>query len=197
MKTYNEAFETNGIVTAMKEADSEKYNEIFGAEYDSTLIDDYIAFQNGEYVLFDSTEKILSKENGLERLAKLLWLKYFDRWKSTIDSLAQKYTESYSEKETTERNKDNANTTTIDNTDNSKIFAYDSETASNNEMNESNSNTDIKANESESITHIKSGYNYNGNLIELMTKYNQFHLENIFADIVKDDIVETTCYMLY
>lgn len=197
MKSYKEAFGDSGLVTAMKTADSEKYNEIFGTDYDSTLIDDYIVFQNGDYILYDSTEQIIAKDNGTERLAKILWLKYFDRWKSSIDSLAQKYTDSYSETETTERNKDVENSSSNDSTDNSKVFAYDSETASNDSMNETNSTLDAKGNEKESITHKRSGFNYGGNLIDLMTKFNQFHLENIFADIVKDDIVNLICFQLY
>lgn len=197
MKTYKEVFEDNGLVTAMKTADSEKYNEIFGADYDSTLIDDYIVFQNGDYALFDSTESIIAKENGIERLANIIWLKYFDRWKSTIETLSQKYGISYSETETTERSKDVVNTSTNDSTDNAKVFAYDSETASNDTMNATNSQTDAEGNENENITHKRSGFNYGGNLIDLMTKYNKFHLENIFADIVKDDIVNFTCFQLY
>lgn len=197
MKTYKEAFEDNGLVTAMKTADSEKYDEIFGTDYDSTLIDDYIVFQNGNYVLFDSVESIIAKENGIERLANIIWLKYFDRWKSTLETLATQYTKSYLESETTERIKDSTNSSTNDVSDNVKIFAYDSETASNDTMNESNTTSDAKGNEKENITHSRSGYNYGENLIELMTKFNKFHLENIFADIVKDDIVNLTCFQLY
>lgn len=197
MKTYKEVFEDNGLITAMKTADSEKYNEIFGADYDSTLIDDYIVFQNGDYALFDSTESIIAKENGIERLANIIWLKYFDRWKSTIETLATQYTKSYLETETTERITDSTNSSTNDTSDNAKVFAYDSETASNDTMNESNTILDAKGNEKENITHSRSGYDYGGNLIDLMTKFNKFHLENIFADIVKDDIVNFTCFQLY
>lgn len=197
MKTYKEVFEDNGLITAMKTADSEKYNEIFGADYDSTLIDDYIVFQNGNYALFESTESIIAKENGIKRLANILWLKYFDRWKSTIETLTMQCTKSYLETETTERTKDSANSSTNDSSDNAKIFAYDSETASNDTMNESNTTLDAKGNEKENISHSRSGYNYGENLIDLMTKFNKFHLENIFADIVKDDIVNLTCFQLY
>lgn len=197
MKTYKEVFEDNGLITAMKTADSEKYNEIFGADYDSTLIDDYIVFQNGNHALFESTESIIAKENGIERLANIIWLKYFDRWKSTIETLATQYTKSYLETETTERITDSTNSSTNDTSDNAKVFAYDSETASNDTMNESNTILDAKGNEKENITHSRSGYDYGGNLIDLMTKFNKFHLENIFADIVKDDIVNFTCFQLY
>lgn len=197
MKNYREVFEQNGLVTAMKTADPTKYNEIFGADYDSTLIDDYIVFQNGDYQLRNNTEAIIAKETGLNRLANVLWLKCYDRWKGTIETLSQKYDSSYSETETIDRSKNVVNTSVNDSTDNAKIFAYDSETASNDSMNETNSQTDAEGDENENITHKRSGFNYGGNLIDLMTKYNKFHLENIFADIVRFDIVNLVCFDLY
>lgn len=191
--SYKECFFNNGIIKALKTADSEKFNEIFGADYNAELADDFICFSNGKYIVNDMTLELIKENQGINKLALMLWSVYYNSWKSCLKTLSVDFTKGY--EETTTRNKTDTKTTDISINSKSQIFAYDSETASNDAMNDNVNNTSDSGSEDETVT--KSGYNYNASLFDMLAKYNAFQVENVFLDIVKQDIIETTCIIVY
>lgn len=196
MKTYSEVFKDYNLIGALKSVDSGKFNEIFGADYDDILLDDYIKFENGNSLVYEQTELLVSN-NGVEKLAKILWLLYYSNWKKTLKTLAVDYENSYTEKETVEdtHNRKNQNNHTSSSSD--KIFAYDSETASNDSMNDSTSDDDNNEDYKGNTVRTKSGYNYSNYLFELLKQYKDFDKENTFCNIVKNDIISYTCVYVY
>lgn len=188
MQTLSNLLENNKVIATLKEIDSEKYNAIFGESYDASILDNYINFYNANYIVNIGVETFLNSDT-FENLCKIIWLKFFDKWKKLLETLAVKYDKSFSESETTKRDKtDNQTGNTTD-----KIFGYDSETSSNQNLTET---TDDKT-ENENTTREKSGYRYDVSLFTMLTKYNDFASENIFCDCVKDDIVNFLCYLVY
>lgn len=196
MATYKETFENNGIILALKNADTEKYNEIFGSEYDFDVLDNFIAFMNGEYTVTEQCESLI-KSNQLEMLAKMIWTRFYSEWKTILKTLDADYAKGYEDKIVSERNKENKNTVDNTSTDTNKVFAYNSETASNDSMNDSVNNTDSNGTEKDSYTETKSGYNYGTSLFDIVEKYKNYEVENNFTQIVKDDIIKFVCYTLY
>lgn len=196
MATYKETFENNGIISALKVADVEKYNEIFGATYEDDILDNFILFMNGDYTVTEQCENLV-KSNQLDLLAKMIWIRFYSDWKTILKTLNADYTKSYEDKTVSERNK--VNKTTVDNTstDTNKVYAYDSETASNDSLNDTVNNTDSNGTEKDSYTETKSGYSYGPSLMDIIEKYKNYDVENNFTQFVKDDIVRFTCYMLY
>lgn len=196
MTTYKETFENNGIISALKNADVEKYNEIFGALYDDTVLDSFIVFLNGNYIVTEECENLV-KSNQLSLLAKMIWLRFYADWKTILKTLNADYAKSYENKIVSERNKENKTTVGNTSTETNKVYAYNSETASNDSLNDSVNNTDSNGTEQDSYTETKSGYNYGHSLMDIIEKYKTYEIENNFVQIVKDDIVNFTCYMLY
>lgn len=199
MKSYNDLFSNAGVVTALKSVDTTKFNEVFGESYDTELLDDFILFSNGNYICTKETENLFANdsENALSKIAKMIWLKFYQGWKATLKTLAVDYDVAYSETETTDRNKDTTNNIDETKTDTNKVFAYNSETASDSALNDITSNTDGKGNEKENVTKIKSGYNYGLSLMDILAKYRNEQVENTFCDIVKNDIIGFLCYNIY
>lgn len=197
MKTYNDLFADNGIITALKKVDADKYNEIFGDEYDNDLLDDYICFCNGDYLCTEKTQNIIEKDKTNDKVAKMIWLGFFAKWKATLKTLAVDFDISYSDTDITERVKDTTSNVDETSTDNNKIYAYNSETASNDTMSDNVRNTDGKGNETEKITHTTNGYDYGVSLYDIVNQYRNNQTENIFCDVVKNDIIGFLCYNIY
>lgn len=199
MKSYNNLFSENGIVTALKNVDATKFNEVFGESYDNELLDNYLLFSNGNYICTKETENLFTydNENALNKIAKMIWLKFYSSWKAILKTLAVDYDVAYSETETTERNKDTTSNVDETTTDTNKVFAYNSETASDNTLDDTTRNTDGNGNEKENVTKTKSGYNYGLSLMDILAKYRNEQVENTFCDIVKNDIIGFLCYNVY
>lgn len=199
MKSYNNLFSENGIVTALKNVDATKFNEVFGESYDNELLDNYILFSNGNYICTKETENLFTydNENALNKIAKMIWLKFYSSWIAILKTLAVDYDVAYSETETTERNKDTTSNVDETTTDTNKVFAYNSETASDNTLDDTTRNTDGNNNEKENVTKTKSGYNYGLSLMDILAKYRNEQVENTFCDIVKNDIIGFLCYNIY
>ena len=193
--TYINLFETTDVILALKNADSAKFNEIFGENYDTNTLDGYIKFTMGEYQCTDKTIEYFTK-TGVENIVKWLWLKYYESWKSVLKSLAVSYENADIENETFER-KQNIQTTSVSTeTDKNKVFAYDSETASDNTLNDSTNDSNGTNELTEKTTRNKNGYNYGSSLFDLIQKYKDFQIENTFVDIVAKDIIMFLCYTI-
>lgn len=201
MKKYSDLFSSYGVITALKDVDITKYDEIFGSEYDNSLLDDYINFSNGNFILTKAVEKVVgdnaTAENAVKQIARFIWLKCYAGWKSVLKTLAVDYNLAYSETETTERTRETANSSSDTNTDNSKIFAFDSENAVNDSLNDSARSVDSNGNEKETATHSRNGYNFGASLFEMLKEYRNEQIENTFCDIVKNDIISMLCYNIY
>lgn len=193
--TYKELFKNTNVINALKVADSAKYNDIFGADYDDVALDGFIKFTMGEYECSDETIKTFN-ETVMSELSLWLWLKYYSSWKSLLKSLAVSYENADTENETVEhtQNIQSSSVTTV--TDKNKVFAYDSETASDNTLNDSTNDSNGTNDLTEKTTRNKSGYNYGSSLFDLIKKYNNFQIENTFVDIVAKDIIMFLCYTI-
>lgn len=193
--TYNNLFSNTDVITALKNADNVKFNEIFGENYDSAILDGYIKFTMGEYQCTDKTIESFNKQ-GIENICKWLWLKYYDSWKSLLKSLAVSYENSDSENETIEHTQNVQSTSVSTSTDTNKVFAYDSETASDNTLNDTTNDNNGTNNLTEKTTRNKTGYNYGSSLFDLIKKYNDFQIENTFVDIISKDVIMFLCYTI-
>jgi hypothetical protein len=193
--TYNNLFENTDVILALKNADIAKFNEIFGESYEYKILDGYIKFTMGEYHCTDKTIEYFTKK-GIENIAKLLWLKYYENWKSVLKSLSVSYENADSENETIEHTQNVHSSSVSTSTENNKVFGYDSETASDNTLND-NTNDSNGTNElTEKTIRNKTGYNYGVSLFDLIKKYNDFKIENNFIDIVAKDIIIFLCYTI-
>ena len=193
--TYNNLFENTDVILALKNADVAKFNEIFGESYNYSTLDGYIKFTMGEYNCTDKTIEYFTKK-GIENISKLLWLKYYESWKSVLKSLSVSYENADNENETIEHTQNVQSTSVTTSTETNKVFAYDSETASDNTLND-NTNDNNGTNElTEKTIRNKTGYNYGGSLFDLIKKYNDFQIENNFIDIVAKDIIMFLCYTI-
>lgn len=195
-KTYKEIFFDNGLIAKLKELDVSKYNEVFGVDYDAQLLDDYICFSNGNQIVSDEAQ-IMADNNKLDSLAKIIWLKFFDVWKKTLNNLKIDYAEGFSQTETEDINSENSNTKSNNASVNNKISAWDSETPSNAESSESSDNSTDNGTNQTKRTKTISGYSYNDNLFNIVNQYKNFTVENIFCDVVKDDIISLVCLTIY
>lgn len=193
--TYINLFETTDVILALKDADNAKFNEIFGENYDYNTLDGYIKFTRGEYPCADKTIEYFTK-NGIEQIAKWLWLKYYESWKSVLKSLAVSYENADTENETLERTQNIRSTSITTGTEKNKVFAYDSETASDDTLNDSTNDSNGTNELTEKTTRNKNGYNYGSSLFDLIKKYNDFQIENTFVDIVAKDIIIFLCYTI-
>lgn len=193
--TYKELFKNTNVINALKVADSVKYNEIFGADYDDVTLDGFIKFTMGEYECSDETIKTFN-ETVMSELSLWLWLKYYSIWKSLLKSLAVSYENADTENETVERTQNIQSSSVTTESDKNKVFAYDSETASDNTLNDSTNDSRGNNDLTEKTTRNKSGYNYGSSLFDLIKKYNNFQIENTFVDIVAKDIIMFLCYTI-
>ena len=193
--TYRELFKNTNVINSLKVADSAKYNDIFGADYDDVTLDGYIKFTMGDYECADETIKTFN-ETVMSEISNWLWLKYYNSWKSVLKTLAVSYENADSENETVEHTQ-NAHSSSVSNsTDTNKVFAYDSETASDNTLNDTTNDSNGTNELTEKTTRNKSGYNYGSSLFDLIKKYNDFQIENTFVDIVAKDIIMFLCYTI-
>ena len=193
--TYNNLFKNTDVISALKNADVAKFNEIFGESYDYSTLDGYIKFTMGEYQCTDATIEVFNTD-GIGTIAKWLWLKYYNSWKSVLKTLAVSYENADSENETVEH-KQNAHSSSVSNsTDTNKVFAYDSETASDNTLNDTTNDSNGTNELTEKTTRNKNGYNYGTSLFDLIKKYNDFQIENTFVDIIAKDIIIFLCYTI-
>lgn len=193
--TYKELFKNTNVINALKVADSAKYNDIFGADYDDVALDGFIKFTMGEYECSDETIKTFN-ESVMSELSLWLWLKYYSSWKSLLKSLAVSYETAETENETVEHTQNIQSSSVTTGTDTNKVFAYDSETASDNTLNDSTNDSNGTNDLTEKTTRNKSGYNYGSSLFDLIKKYNNFQIENTFVDIVAKDIIMFLCYTI-
>lgn len=193
--TYNNLFENTDVILALKNADVAKFNEIFGENYDYNTLDGYIKFNMGEFQCTDKTVEYFTK-NGIVHIVKWLWLKYYESWKAILKSLAVSYENADTENETVEHTQNIQSSSITTGTDKNKVFAYDSETASDNTLNNSTNDSNGTNDLTEKTTRNKSGYNYGSSLFDLIKKYNNFQIENIFVDIVAKDIIMFLCYTI-
>ena len=193
--TYNSLFSKTDVISALKDADITKFNEIFGKNYQCKILDGFIKFTMGEYNCTDATIEIFNTA-GINTIANWLWLKYYDSWKSLLKSLAVSYENADTENETVERTQNIQSSSVTTGTDKNKVFAYDSETASDNTLNDSTNDSNGTNDLTEKTTRNKSGYNYGSSLFDLIKKYNDFQIENTFVDIVAKDIIMFLCYTI-
>lgn len=193
--TYRELFKNTNVINSLKIADSAKYNDIFGVDYDDVTLDGYIKFIMGDYECATETIETFN-ETVMSEISMWLWLKYYNSWKSVLKTLAVSYENADTENETVERTQNAHSTSVSTSTDTNKVFAYDSETASDNTLND-NTNDSNGTNElTEKTTRNKTGYNYGSSLFDLIKKYNNFQIENTFVDIVAKDIIMFLCYTI-
>lgn len=193
--TYRELFKNTNVINSLKVADSAKYNDIFGTDYDDVALDGYIKFIMGDYECATETIETFN-ETVMSEISMWLWLKYYNSWKSVLKTLAVSYENADTENETVERTQNAHSTSVSTSTDTNKVFAYDSETASDNTLND-NTNDSNGTNElTEKTTRNKTGYNYGSSLFDLIKKYNNFQIENTFIDIVAKDIIMFLCYTI-
>lgn len=195
LKMYKEDFIDKGLITAMKEVDETKYNEIFGEEYDNEILDDFILFNIGDCFVTQETDDLI-QSNHIDKLAKFAWLRFYNDWKVLLKSLETDIKKSYVEN--IERNTDRNGSENIQGTssNNNKIFAYDSETASNDSMEDSTNDNETTTASNEKTTEIRSGYNYGGSLMDLIQKYTDYSIDNNFTDCVISDIAKLTTYSI-
>lgn len=193
--TYNSLFSKTDVISALKDADNAKFNEIFGENYQYKTLDGYIKFTMGEYQCADATIEVFNTD-GIGTIANWLWLKYYGSWKSLLKSLAVSYENADTESETVERTQNIRSSSVTNGTDTNKVFAYDSETASDDTLNDTTSDSNGTNDLTEKTTRNKSGYNYGSSLFDLIKKYNDFQIENIFVDMVAKDIIMFLCYTI-
>lgn len=193
--TYNSLFSKTDVISALKDADVTKFNEIFGENYNYQILDEYIKFTMGEYQCTDAAIEVFNT-NGIGQIASWLWLKYYGSWKSLLKSLAVSYENADAENETVEHTQNIQISSVTTGTDKNKVFAYDSETASDNTLNDSTNDSKGTNDLTEKTTRNKSGYNYGPSLFDLIKKYNNFQIENTFVDIVAKDIIMFLCYTI-
>lgn len=193
--TYIDLFKNTNVINALKVADPAKYNEIFGADYDDVTLDGYIKFTMGDYECADDTIDTFN-ETAMTEISKWLWLKYYGSWKSVLKSLAVSYENADSENESVEHTQNVQSTSVTTSTETNKVFAYDSETASNDTLNDNTNDINGTNVLTEKTTRNKTGYNYGSSLFDLIKKYNDFQIENIFVDIVAKDIIMFLCYTI-
>lgn len=201
MKTYDDLFGSYGIITALKDVDEAKYNEVFGNGYDNRLLDDYINFSNGNFILTRAVEKVAdgnaTAENAVKQIARFVWLKCYSSWRAVLKTLAVDYNLAHSEKETTERTRETTSTSNDTNTDSGKVFAFDSENAVDDSLTDSTRNIDSNGNEKETVTHSRDGYDFGASLFSMLKEYRNEQIENVFCDVVKNDIISMLCYNIY
>lgn len=193
--TYSSLFSKTDVISALKDADITKFNEIFGENYQYQTLDGYIKFTMGDYQCTDAAIEVFNTE-GIGAIAAWLWLKYYGSWKSLLKSLAVSYENADTENETVERTQNIQSSSVTTGTDKNKFFAYDSETASDNTLNDSTSDNNGTNDLTEKTIKNKSGYNYGSSLFDLIKKYNDFQIENTFVDIVAKDIIMFLCYTI-
>lgn len=193
--TYNSLFSKTDVISALKNADVTKFNEIFGEKYNYQTLDGYIKFTMGEYQCTDAAIEVFNTD-GIGQIASWLWIKYYDSWKSLLKSLAVSYENADTENETVEHTQNIQSSSVTTGIDKNKVFAYDSETASDNTLNDSTNDSTGTNDLTEKTTRNKSGYNYGSSLFDLIKKYNNFQIENTFVDIVAKDIIMFLCYTI-
>lgn len=194
IKTYKETF-TTGLISTMKEVDDVKFNEIFGDDYDAELLDDFIVFNIGDCYVNNETYNLVSS-NKIDTVAKFVWLRFYNDWKTLLKTLTIDYEKTYSETITRDTSRKTTENNTSNNTVNNKVFAYDSETASNDTLEDSTTDSTINNDNNENTTQIKSGYNYGNSLIDIIKKYYDYNIESNFIDVVISDIKSLTTYSI-
>lgn len=193
--TYRELFKNTNVINALKVADSTKYNEIFGDDYDDVALDGFIKFTMGDYECSDETIKTFN-ETVMSEISLWLWLKYYSSWKSVLKSIAVSYENADSENEIVEHTQNVQSTSVTTSTETNKVFGYDSETASNDTLNDNTNDSNGTNALTEKTTRNKTGYNFGSSLFDLIKKYNDFQIENNFVDIVAKDIIMFLCYTI-
>lgn len=193
--TYRELFKNTNVINSLKVADSTKYNEIFGTDYDDVALDGFIKFTMGDYECSDETIETFN-ETVMSEISLWLWLKYYSSWKSVLKGLAVSYENADSENETVEHTQNVQSSSVTTSTETNKVFAYDSETASNDTLNDNTNDINGTNALTEKTTRNKTGYNFGSSLFDLIKKYNDFQIENTFVDIVAKDIIMFLCYTI-
>ena len=193
--TYRELFKNTNVINSLKVADSAKYSDIFGTDYDDVTLDGYIKFTMGDYECADETIETF-KETVMSEISNWLWLKYYNSWKIVLKNLAVSYENADNENETVEHTQNVHLSSVSNSTDTNKVFAYDSETASDNTLNDTTNDSNGTNELTEKTTRNKSGYNFGSSLFDLIKKYNDFQIENTFVDIVAKDIIMFLCYTI-
>lgn len=193
--TYSSLFSKTDVISALKDADVAKFNEIFGENYQYQTLDGYIKFTMGEYQCTDEAIEVFNTE-GINQIANWLWLKYYGSWKSLLKSLAVSYENADSENETVEHTQNVQSTSVSNSTETNKVFAYDSETASNDTLNDNTNDSNGTNALTENTKRNTTGYHYGVSLFDLIKKYNNFQIENTFVDIIAKDIIMFLCYTI-
>lgn len=193
--TYKELFKNTNVINSLKVADSVKFNDIFGPNYDDVTLDGYIKFTMGDYECADKTIETFN-ETVMSELSMWLWLKYYNSWKSVLKTLAVSYENADRENETVEHTQNAHSSSVSTSTETNKVFAYDSETASDDTLNDTTNDNNGTNELTEKTTRNKTGYNYGSSLFDLIKKYNNFQIENTFVDIVAKDIIMFLCYTI-
>lgn len=195
MRTFREVFKNKGIIKGLQSVDVNKFNQIFGENYDVDLADDYITFLYGDRFVTDNTEIIINE--NINQLYRLIWLKSFTIWKHILIDLEYSLYKTYENtKENSKVNENKSSSNTIENTVN-KVYAYNSEQATNDNMGDVTNDTTQENNSTETNKETASGFNYGISLFDAIKKYKDTQIENNFIDFVASDIINFTCYDIY
>lgn len=172
----------NGFFKGLYNADSEKYVELFGAYNE--------AFDSYFYNLFGHrTASTLTLSNTLDNVGAILWIRYYNKWKSysiqlnsvgtSVPDATNKrtYKETYSGKGTNGTNNNELN----------KSYGFDSPEGKPNtettETNDSNSTNDYTKDIEESVTDSTNETSTKKAVLSLLDDYDFFML--IVKDILK------------
>lgn len=202
-KTYNNAFSEYGIINAIKETDTDFFNSLFGENFDYSLLDDYIIFYNGDFVVLDKIQHLFDNGKTSEEVAKavarILLLKYSENWNKLKTTLAidNNILNTYSIK-TTESKSGNIKFSGNNTQNNANsVYPYDNDNSVESDSSSNNSTTENNTDNSNTLERTESGYKNGDNITELKAKSIQFENMNRFFDIITYDIVKNVCYTVY
>lgn len=195
MKTYSEYFNNAGVVSLMFENNKTKAVNIFGelTNDDISLIDEYFDFRIGDCFIFSKIEN-----KTPEKIASMLLLKYGNVWLKIKNNLGVVYSVAEPNKTTETTNATTNNETTSTNTrnNNNKVFGFDSSSGV-----DSNAETETSSGSGSNDTIVTTTKTVSGTggreMSELIKNDNQFIKENIYIDLILDDIKSFVCLDIY
>lgn len=202
-KTYDDAFSSYGIIKAVKEVNSDLFDSLFGSDFDDSLLDDYISFYNGDFVILNKIQDLFDSgrtgEQVAKAIARILILKYSENWTKLKATLAidSNILNTYSTK-ITETNSGNTkfNGNNTQNNSNS-VYGFNSEDSLKSDDTSNNSVTENNTDNNSTMERVESGYKNGDNITELKQKSIQFENLNKFFDIITYDIVKNICFTVY
>lgn len=169
----------NGFFKALNEADSVKYNELFGA-YNEAL-DSYFYFMYGY-----RTASNIVLQNTLTNVGHILWIRYYTRWKKYFTELNKDYPTDYTYKhETNETYKGSGDSNTIN-----KKYGFDSDEGKNDTSNDQTNNNEYSKTFSESNHNVTNMITNTTNVLDLIDHYD-------YLNLIINDLLQTLTQPLY